>query len=59
MFYLVQRMDATRFEPASHIDPAYSRELIKAHGNGVEILVYDVIIDTKGISINRPIPYKL
>ena len=59
MFYLIQRMDATRFEPASHIDPVYSEELKKAYENGVEILAYDVNIDTKGIAINRSMPFKL
>lgn len=59
MFYLVQRMDVETFKPAAHIDPAYAKELKKAHKNGVEILVYDVIIDTKSISINRQIPFRL
>lgn len=59
MFYLIQRTDVIRFEPASHIDPAYSEELKNAYNNGVEILAYDVNIDTKRISINRSIPFKL
>ena len=59
MFYLVQRMDVTHFKPASHIDPAYSEELKAAYDNGVEILVYDVNINTESISINKPIPFCL
>lgn len=59
MFYLVQRMDAKKFRPASHIDPEYSRELKKAIKSGVEILVYDVIINLEGISINRKLPIRL
>jgi sugar fermentation stimulation protein A len=59
MFYLIQRMDVTRFEPASHIDSAYSEELKKAYSNGVKILAYDVKIDTKEIAINKPVPFKL
>jgi len=59
MFYLIQRMDVSRFEPASHIDPAYSEELKKAYKNGVEILAYDVHINTESISINSPVPFKL
>jgi len=51
-FYLVQRMDAERFRPADHIDPAYGQELKKAVQNGVEIFVYDVAIDLEGISLN-------
>lgn len=59
MFYLVQRMDVSRFEPASHIDPVYAEELKRAHKNGVEILVYDVKINKRSISINRQIPFVL
>lgn len=59
MFYLVQRMDAREFMPASHIDPAYAIELRKAKDSGVEILIYDVTIDLKGISINKNIPFRL
>ena len=59
MFYLIQRMDADRFEPADHIDPAYGRELRKAVQNGVEVLVYDVAMDLKGIRLNRSVPFQL
>jgi len=59
MFYLIQRMDATRFEPADHIDPVYGEELRKAVLNGVEVLVYDVKIDLEGIQLNRPVPFQL
>jgi sugar fermentation stimulation protein A len=59
MFYLVQRMDATLFRPADHIDPAYGRELRRALKNGVEILAYDVILDLEGIRLNRPVPFEV
>jgi sugar fermentation stimulation protein A len=59
MFYLVQRMDAKRFRPADHIDPAYGEELRRAVRNGVEILVYDVFLNLEGISINRRLPCDL
>ncbi len=59
MFYLVQRMDAKRFTPADHIDPAYGRELRVALSEGVEILVYDVVLDLDGIRLNRPLPFEL
>ena len=59
MFYLVQRMDARAFRPARHIDPDYAIELEKAVKKGVEILVYDVILDLKGISLNRKLPFDL
>jgi sugar fermentation stimulation protein A len=59
MLYLVQRMDASEFRPAYHIDPEYGRELNKAKDNGVEILVYDVKIDYEGICLNQPVPLTL
>jgi sugar fermentation stimulation protein A len=59
MFYLVQRMDAKRFRPADHIDPAYGEELRRAFRNGVEILVYDVFLNLEGISLKRRLPYEL
>ena len=59
MFYLIQRMDADRFEPADHIDSAYGQELRKAVQNGVEVLVYDVAMDLKGIQLNRSVPFQL
>ncbi len=58
-FFLIQRMDAERFRPADHIDPAYGKELRKAVKNGVEILAYDVHIDLNGITLNRRLPCEL
>jgi sugar fermentation stimulation protein A len=58
MFYLVQRMDADLFQPADHIDPDYGRELRKSVTNGVEIMVYDVLIDLHGIRLHRPLPHE-
>ena len=59
MFYLIQRMDASRFKPADHIDPQYGAALRKAVKNHVEILVYDVIINLESISIGKKIPFIL
>jgi sugar fermentation stimulation protein A len=59
MFFLIQRMDAESFKPADHIDPDYGRELRKAQDNGVEILAYDVNLDTKGIELNRALPCEM
>ena len=58
MFFLIQRMDAHVFRPADHIDPAYGFELRKAAKNGVEIIVYDVLIDLKKIILNKGIPFE-
>jgi sugar fermentation stimulation protein A len=59
MFYLIQRMDAELFRPADHIDPAYGRELRKAVKKGVEIMVYDVTLDSEGIRLNNGMPFEL
>jgi sugar fermentation stimulation protein A len=59
MFYLVQRMDAKVFKPAIHIDPAYGKALKHAAMRGVEIVVYDVTLDLKGISLRNRLPYRL
>jgi sugar fermentation stimulation protein A len=59
MFFLIQRMDATSFAPADHIDPEYGRLLRQASQNGVEILAYDVFIDLAGIRLNDRLPCDL
>jgi sugar fermentation stimulation protein A len=59
MLYLVQRMDARLFRPADHIDPAYGKELRTAVRNGVEVMVYDVMLDLEGIRLNEPLPYEI
>ncbi len=59
LFYFIQRMDAKVFKPADPIDPGYGKGLRRAARGGVEILVYDVSIDLKGIQLNRRIPCEL
>jgi sugar fermentation stimulation protein A len=59
MFFLIQRMDAKRFRPADHIDEAYGLSLRKVHQKGVEILVYDSVLDQTGIRLNCKIPLNL
>jgi sugar fermentation stimulation protein A len=59
MFYLVQRGDAKRFRPASHIDPAYSERLSRAVQRGVEVFVYDAHIDLDAIRLHRPLEIDL
>ncbi|MBW2564412.1 MAG: DNA/RNA nuclease SfsA, partial [Deltaproteobacteria bacterium] len=56
IFFLVQRMDAKAFTSADNIDPAYGKELRKAKNSGVEIIVYDVIIDLEKIVLGKKIP---
>ncbi len=59
MFYLIQRMDAKIFKPADQIDPAYGNTLRDVIKSGVEVLVYDVIVDLEKIVLGSPIPYVL
>jgi sugar fermentation stimulation protein A len=59
IFFLIQRMDATLFQPADDIDPEYGCELRKAHAAGVEILAYDVNIDLAAITLNQPVKFKI
>jgi sugar fermentation stimulation protein A len=59
IFYLIQRMDAKLFRPADAIDPAYGAALRDAARTGVEIMVYDVSIDTARIELRRRIPFDL
>ena len=59
IFYLVQRLDADRFEPAADIDPLYARTLVEAHRKGVTILVYQADVTPLSIKITRSLPYGL
>jgi sugar fermentation stimulation protein A len=59
LLVLVQRMDAASFRPADHIDPAWGRELRKAHASGVEILVYSTRITLEGMTVGERIPLLL
>jgi sugar fermentation stimulation protein A len=59
MFFMIQRMDAVRFKPAIHIDPAYSAELLRAVEAGVEILCYDTKLDLRGIRLRGSVAVNL
>jgi len=59
MFFLIQRMDASVFAPADHIDPQYGQELRRANENGVELLAYDVTINTEMIALRKRLPIRL
>ena len=45
LFFLVQRTDADAFTPAADIDLEYSKKLMQAGLQGVEIIVRDVVFD--------------
>ncbi len=59
MFYVIQRMDASKFAPADHIDPVYGAGLRKAYAQGVEIMVYDTAITLSSISTGKKVPWEL
>jgi sugar fermentation stimulation protein A len=57
IFFLVQRLDAEYFAPATHIDPAYSNALAEAIVAGVKVFVYQAEVTPSGIDIIRPLPF--
>ena len=59
MLYLVQRGDCDRFALAADIDPTYADALTTALARGVEALVYACKITSKGIRVDRPLPFDL
>jgi sugar fermentation stimulation protein A len=59
IFFLVQRMDADRFAPASQIDSIYTKTLKEAVKAGVMVLVYQAEVSPEGIDVIRPLPYSL
>lgn len=57
IFFLVQRMDADRFTPASHIDPGYGAALKNAVESGVTMLVYQACVTPEAIEVVRSLPW--
>ena len=51
MFYFVQRTDCAHFSLARDLDPAYGAAFDKAREAGVEVLCYDTVITTDGVSM--------
>ena len=56
IFFLVQRMDADNFSPASHIDKVYAETLRTASEQGVLILAYQAEVSPESINIFRKLP---
>jgi sugar fermentation stimulation protein A len=56
ILFCVQRGDASRFAPASLIDPLYARTLAEAMQAGVMALAYQAEVGEEGITIRRSIP---
>lgn len=59
MLYLVNRQDVDHFSPAADIDPTYAKLLKEAYNAGVEILPYQTKITTKGIIVDKRLPFSL
>jgi sugar fermentation stimulation protein A len=59
MVYLIQRMDASAFEPADGIDPHYGEVLRQTVDRGVEVFADDVCLDLEKIALGRPLPIRL
>lgn len=53
MLYIIQRTDDLAFRLANEIDKKYYEAFNEVTKNGVEVLVYQSIIDLKNISINK------
>ena len=56
--FIVQRMDCQSFDTAGDIDPAYHAALRHAFQAGVEVLCYVCEIDSRGVQLNRRIPWR-
>lgn len=59
IFFLVQRMDADRFSPASHIDSIYAKTLEDAAAKGVQVVVYQAEVSPKAIEVKNSLPLHL
>ncbi len=57
LFFLVQRADASLFQPASSIDPLYSKTLQQVHKHGVSILVYQADVNLAEFIVSHPLPF--
>jgi sugar fermentation stimulation protein A len=57
IFFLVQRIDADKFRPATQIDPVYGKTITQAMTAGVQTLVYQAEVSPSGIEVVRPLPY--
>lgn len=59
MVYLVSRGDATSFEPADTIDPAYGAGLRRALAAGVEAYAYSALVEPDRIELTQRLPIAL
>jgi len=59
MFYIIQRMDVSKFGSAETIDPDYAQTLRKAFRSGVEIIPILASVSPEGIEIVRELPFEI
>ena len=59
IFFLIQRMDANRFAPATHIDEVYSETLERAAQAGVQVLTYQAEVSPTGIRVVGQLPHSI
>ena len=57
--FLVQMQDVKYFEPNYETHPQFASELKKAHENGVEIFVYDSVVTSDEIIMNKKVEIKM
>ena len=59
VLFIVQRSDATEFEPHWGRDPVFAQALETSVAKGLEMYVYTTRIEPDGMSLGSSIPYKL
>jgi sugar fermentation stimulation protein A len=59
MVYVIQRDDATSFQPAENIDPEYSQTLKMAYSKGVKIIAVSLSVSPEGLSFVKLLPFKI
>jgi len=59
VLFCVQRMDAKRFSPASHIDPLYAETLAAVKEQGVLVLAYQADVKPERIKVVGSLPVML
>jgi len=56
MLYIIQRMDVSKFGPASSVDPEYAKALQTAAENGVEVIAMQAVVSPAGIFLDKELP---
>lgn len=59
MIYVIQRSDATHFNLAADIDPAYATAFAAATRAGVEAIAYQCTLNPGEIKIAKPLPIRI